>query len=200
MAQLPQDDEKTAVDWGQGPDQTVVSSPPPSPPPTPPPSGEPPDESPKKRGPWLWIIVAALVVLLCVIVAGAGGILLLGDQLGIGSGGKTANTEVAPTMTDEPVEELTATPEAEEDVPTATTEPTATEAKPASPVPEPSPTDVEVPEEETPVVEEPPVEGETVAFIGPISFASMATDDGEPVDVATTFPADVEEVACFLHL
>lgn len=180
----PGQDDQTVVEFSRDTDNTIIAGSPPG------------NEPPKKRTPWLWIALAGLVVLLCLAAVGGGAAYLASTQGKLSFlGSKT------PQITESP----TATPEAAG----ATVPPAATEAQDSA-----APTPTASPSTEEPVTPEPGAtqktdtiqvptsppkatatsEAEIRPFIGPISFAEGATEDGKPVGGSDTFTGEITEV------
>jgi Tol biopolymer transport system component len=158
-------------------ERTVVSSPPPT------------DTPPKKRSPWPLVALAGCAGVLCLALVVVIAVLLISEggefPISLGSTKEAPTAEIVdtPTATKERATE-TAEPEME---PTATG-PAATKATQRvtqSPTRTPKPT-------QTPTATATSVSQEPV--IGLITFAGSVTEDNQPIDPDTTFPADIDEI------
>ncbi|GAB4530605.1 MAG: hypothetical protein Kow0063_08940 [Anaerolineae bacterium] len=172
------------VESGADDDRTVVSSPSPKTP-------------PQKRNPWLWVALGGCAAILCLALVVLIGLVVVagGGEAVISLGGDRASPTREPVSTPtvlqvetgdtaEPSRQPTATekagqPEATESPPTGT--------KPPSPAPQPTRTPTQIPTAtSTPEKLEP--------SIGPITFATDVTPDNQPVNAATTFASDIQEI------
>ena len=180
----PGQDDETVVEFSQDSDKTIIAGSPPG------------SEPPKKRAPWLWIALAGLVILLCLAAVGGGTAYLVSTQ-GKPSflGGKTPQITEASTVTPEAAG-ATVTPTATEAQDSATPTPTASASTEEPSTPGPTATQktdsIQVPT--SPPKATATSEAETRPFIGPITFAKGAAEDGKPVGASDTFTGEITEI------
>ncbi len=179
----PGQDDQTVIEFSQDGDETIIAGSPPG------------SEPPKKRAPWLWIALAGLAMLFCLAAVGVGAALVSTQGKISFWGGKTPQTTESPTVTPDAAG-ATVTPTATEAQDSAPPTPTASPPTEEPATPGPSATQktdsIQVPT--SPPKASATSEAETRPFIGPITFANGATEDGKPVGASDTFTGEITEI------